>query len=892
MKIFLLLTLFSFSYSKINAQASFSSPDTICVNQPFNIINNSVGATSNYWNFCVADIVNTVPEGINLGNPNGLLNIPVFMDYVQVGNNFYGFIVNLNTNRLVRLDFGNSLLNAPTAINLGDFGGVIPLNAEGIQLVFNEGKWYAIIVGGAQSISTGPRIVKIDFGANITNTNPIATNWGNIGGLTYPVDLHVFKENNTWYGFTVNAESNNITRFNFGTSFDLLPTGTNLGNIGGLNYPVGIFAINNNGNWHVFITNAGSGASDSPNSSISRLDFGNSLLNIPIGTNLGNLNNTLKSPRDLYIINHCEKLVGFVTNFSSENNIVRLNFNESIISQPTSVSIGNIGNLNFPHSISKLFRIGADLYGFITNAMNNTLTRIKFSGCSNANLSNSNVSAPPSILYNSPGNYNINLTINEGQNSQSTFCKNVVVLPELPHSATKNLSFCAGDSILLTSNFSSANKWSNGSYTNYYYARSGGLYWVETTNGACINRDTFIVTAAPAPFQVNLGKDTSICSSQELVLNAGNPGFSYLWNTGASTQSINVTTQGRYYVTVSSNGCAASDTITISSLPKLAISIIGDTAICKNSAIQLFASGGTSYSWFPASSLSDPFIHNPVARPVANTTYFLTATAVNGCATTDSVKVNIRPEPLFNISPSRTMCANDSVQIQASGGINYLWQPSASLSGFDISNPTAAPQTTTTYIVLVSDNCNNSESLSTTITVRSAPNIEISKSNDIDCITPVSQLQVTGGIRYNWSPATNINSINIANPLVNPHEDTWYYVLATDPNGCTAKDSVLILTSFGSGSGTFYIPNAFTPNNDGKNDCFGLKHWGAVEFFELSIYNRWGEMVFRTKNTAECWNGYYQRKLQPAGVFIYQVKVKSSCTNGLLTKKGQVSLIR
>jgi hypothetical protein len=174
---------------------------------------------------------------------------------------------------VVRLDFGSSLLNTPTATNFGNFGGILPLYAEGIQIVQNEGRWYAIVVGGSVQNGVTPYIVKIDFGPNLTNTNPAVTNWGNIGNIDQPIDLHVFRENGNWYGFTVSAENNTITRFNFTNSFNNVPTAVNFGNIGVLNYPTGIYAIKHNGNWHVFVTNALGGAS------LLRLDFGNSLLN-------------------------------------------------------------------------------------------------------------------------------------------------------------------------------------------------------------------------------------------------------------------------------------------------------------------------------------------------------------------------------------------------------------------------------------------------------------------------------------------------------------------------------------------------------------------------------------------------------------------------------------
>jgi hypothetical protein len=101
--------------------------------------------------------------------------------------------------KLVRLDFGNSLLNTPVAHDFGNLGGVIPDLCEGIQLVENGNHWYAIIVGG----SPVGRIVKVDFGSSLSNNSPIATNWGNIGNIAYPVDLHLFQNNNNWYGLTI-----------------------------------------------------------------------------------------------------------------------------------------------------------------------------------------------------------------------------------------------------------------------------------------------------------------------------------------------------------------------------------------------------------------------------------------------------------------------------------------------------------------------------------------------------------------------------------------------------------------------------------------------------------------------------------------------------------------
>lgn len=538
-------------------QAGFTTPDTVCIKTPVTITNTSVGASSYYWNFCVADINNTPPLGVNLGNPNGLLSMPVFMDYVQVGDNYYGFLTDLYPNRLVRLDFGNSLLNTPTAVNLGNFGGIIPVNVEGIQMVFNEGRWYAIIVGGSQKDGTGPRVLKVDFGADITNTAPAATNWGNIGGLTYPTDLHVFKEGNNWYGFTVNSEDNTIIRFDFTSSFNNTPTAVNLGNLGNLSYPTGIYIINDNGYWRGFIVNAGTNSRTSGTYSLTRLDFGSSLLNTPVGVNLGNPGNLLQHPRDLTIMRMCGQIVGFVVNGHANNsNTIKINFNNDLSAIPTMSSLGNIGNASFPHSISKLFRVKDNVYGFVTNVDNNTITRLQFSGCTNASVPNSSEKDPAPVVYNTPGTYNINLTVDDGLPTQGAFCRQVVVLPEPQKSATKEVFICPDGSVKI---------------------------------GSAV------------------------------------PNARYTWNTGATSDSIAVSTPGTYWIESERHGCSARDSFIVSHKTKPDVEIFNsDTTIYAGSTVQLRSTSVNGvFSWSPAASLSCSDCRDPMATPQTTTTYEL-----------------------------------------------------------------------------------------------------------------------------------------------------------------------------------------------------------------------------------------------------------------------------
>jgi gliding motility-associated-like protein len=100
----------------------------------------------------------------------------------------------------------------------------------------------------------------------------------------------------------------------------------------------------------------------------------------------------------------------------------------------------------------------------------------------------------------------------------------------------------------------------------------------------------------------------------------------------------------------------------------------------------------------------------------------------------------------------------------------------------------------------------------------------------------------------------------------------------------------MVVVAFNPVTGGYNMPNAFTPNNDGRNDCFGLKYWGGVIGLEFNIYNRWGEVIFRSNNTSACWDGSYKGISQPSGTYVYQIKARTAC--GEVYRKGTVVLVR
>lgn len=557
----LLICCFLLVNSTLSGQvADFVIPDTVCINDDISIQNTSVGGSSYYWNFCSGNLAQT-PIGINLGN-TGSLNGPVYSAIANDNGNYYVFITNVNDGTLSRLSFGNSLINVPVSTNLGTLG-VLLKNIEGIQIKKDNvtGNWAGLIAGGENRF-----LVKLNFGNNLNNT-PVAINLGNTNNqMSYSHTIYTFNEGGNWYSLIGNSDLNTIIRLNFGNSLDNAPASENLGNVGGLNGPVGFYPVMENGNYYLFVVNKNS-------NTLSRLNFGNSLANIPTGKNIGNVGGTMKTPRSISIIRDCGQVFGFVVN-EATNDIVRLSFPSGILGSPQGVSLGNIATFAFPHHISELFRVGDSLYTFIMNVNNSTISRLCFPNCNNASISSSTLQNPPAYSYNVPGFYNISLIVNEGMPTQANICKEVFVLEVPAPAITGDTLLCVGDTLKLISDADPGYtfEWSGpngfvsadpnllipGVDTSY-----SGQYTLVLKQGKCKSDPVSnMVSVAERPV-VDLGEDTIVCPGTSFELNAANPGSGYLWNTGADTQTIQVENPGNYSVNVTNGACSVSDEIFI-----------------------------------------------------------------------------------------------------------------------------------------------------------------------------------------------------------------------------------------------------------------------------------------------------------------------------------------
>jgi gliding motility-associated-like protein len=347
-----------------------------------------------------------------------------------------------------------------------------------------------------------------------------------------------------------------------------------------------------------------------------------------------------------------------------------------------------------------------------------------------------------------------------------------------------------------------------------------------------------------------------------------------------------------YTVKAINDGCSSTAQVTVDVLPLPVVAKSNDTTICIPGTAQLQASGGVSYKWYPVNGLSNALISNPLAKATTTTYYKVEVTDNHQCTKKDSVLVKVLPQPVFAVAPGNSpLCINDSLLVTASGGDIYQWQPATNILNADAATATVFPKATMDYkVTITNQTCNVTDVLTTHIKVNPLPTITVRKSNDIDCINPSTVITASGGAEYEWWPSEFLNDPTAIAPVASVLSNTEFYVKVTDRNTCSNVDSIMVNVTH-DGENLFVVPNAFSPNGDGQNDCFSIRHWGVNnKLINFSIYDRWGVKVWSTSNIADCWDGTFKGQPQPSGGFAYIIHAKTIC--GDIVRKGMVILVR
>jgi gliding motility-associated-like protein len=385
----------------------------------------------------------------------------------------------------------------------------------------------------------------------------------------------------------------------------------------------------------------------------------------------------------------------------------------------------------------------------------------------------------------------------------------IVTVNPLPIvNAGEDLWVCPGDNIQLNGSGTDTPVWSpiSGlSDPNIYTPISTPIDTIEyiltvTDINLCTLNDTMTVYVNQN-VPTDAGNDTTICFGDSVVI-GGNPtaigGTTYAWTPASlivdpsvSNPHVFPSVTTTFYVITTNDTCSGLDSVIVNVNLLPIIDAGNDVQICIGDSAQLLASGGVSYLWTPSVTLTDDTIANPMAFPTDTTEYIVNTTDINGCASSDTVSVIVNPLPSAFAGSDVAICFGDTTTLTATGGLNYSWSPTDSLSNSLNDITQAFPIITTEYIATVTDTNGCVQSDSIVVTVNELPLGDAVQDVTI-CIGDSTQLNATGGDTYVWTPTTDLNDPNIADPWATSIVTTNYVVLITDINGCTDSDTVLV----------------------------------------------------------------------------------------------------
>ena len=423
-----------------------------------------------------------------------------------------------------------------------------------------------------------------------------------------------------------------------------------------------------------------------------------------------------------------------------------------------------------------------------------------------------------------------------------------------------------------------------GATTDSLQVKTAGVYTVVKSLVLSCAADTTsekinvnYVTAPPV--SLSLASPNPLCDGDTIRLQATeNPDYTYRWQrngtnlTGQQGATLRVNQSGRYTVLARPTvaNCEGMDSIQITINPRPTVQVSASRPVfCPGDSVALTAVSqtGNRYQWQRDNSRFGTATARVLAREAG--TYRVTVTAPTGCTVLSTpLALTQYPRPDIRLDSIAPICGTGGTPKLLNGqpGGGVYAGPGVVGNRFD---PTVAGvgRHVLTYTVTSVNGCRTVQS--TTATVAPGPQLTGPEAYTlfrgsrvelkIDASEPMG--------RYSWSPPDFLNRADIANPIASPLVTTPYQLTALSVAGCPARFSVLIEVVE-----PVYIPSAFSPNGDGMNDVWTIANIEKFPDCDISIFNRWGEVVFHSRGYAQPWNGFYQQKQVDTGIYTYQIK--------------------
>jgi len=507
-----------------------------------------------------------------------------------------------------------------------------------------------------------------------------------------------------------------------------------------------------------------------------------------------------------------------------------------------------------------------------------------------------NISTSNSASAMAPGNYTVNVT--DANNCSGTTSFTITQPNAFSHSFTSTASTCGSPT-------GSINLTVAGGTPNYSYTWmpavsttstasnlvAGNLTVTIADQNNCIDTMHVLVPIATNSLVVNTSSINQVScfgkndGAATISVSGGNPAYNYVWTPSvSSTNSAAALAPGIYTVNITdANNCAGTTSFTISQPTQIVATstIQSTTCALSNGSINLLVSGGTgpyTYSWSPSAST------NAVANNLAAGTYITQIQDAKSCILKDTNSVASSVALQIQLMSIDDTCGKgigyvNTVVLSGTAPFQYQWQNFSSSASF-LRNLKGNQQCTVQ--VTDANNCQAIDSVYVAVfglnKLNLGPNTTVCpgvKTVEIHLPTNNTAIWNDGSTSLNYS----IKTAGI------------YAVTITNEFGCKASDTIFLTESC---TEILMVPNAFTPNDDGMDDVFGpiITNPGNVHYFRMSVYNRWGERVFFSKDAAFLWDGKIMNQVAPMSVYMYMIEYYFDDPSAITFLKGDVTLIR
>ncbi|MFN4006427.1 MAG: gliding motility-associated C-terminal domain-containing protein [Chitinophagaceae bacterium] len=395
-------------------------------------------------------------------------------------------------------------------------------------------------------------------------------------------------------------------------------------------------------------------------------------------------------------------------------------------------------------------------------------------------------------------------------------------------------------------------------------------------SAGCVFDTVVNMLAYPIPVKPNAGPDTTICSDQTITLQVMNPQnvTNYSWNNGAIGTQVNISIPGTYTVLAENSfGCRNRDTVIVALENTIAVSLGNDTLFCKTSP-----------------NVLRPQLQGPLVQFLWNTgattqnlpitdsgTYWVQARTVTGCKVYDTIRVGLNPVNFYQMPNDTAICDGYVHTIRVN-----LPAPGTTITWYDGSTGVTHTAASQGYYRSVANfiGCFNADS--TLISIKPLPIISLGRDTTLCNGFEVTKRVSYPGASYQWNTGA-VDSFYTIN------KQALYWVEA-ELNRCTFRDSIQV--NFVDCSCDFKIPNAFSPNGDGINDIFKPDLKCFPKQYRFSIFNRYGQQVFETRDSQSGWNGTQGGKNVAVATYYYIVEYYNEALRKTEKYSGSVTLLR